>query len=44
LVVLGFSFEFKFEGFIKMIFSNKVASTMASLFGTILVLDNGGIG
>jgi hypothetical protein len=38
------SIGFTFWGFIKMILSNKVASTMASSFSTIFVLNNGGIG
>ena len=37
-------FEFIFGEFIKMNFSNKVASTIVSLTGTKFVLTNGGIG
>jgi len=41
---LEFKFEFNFGGIIKMNFSNKFDSTIASLIGTILVLTNDGFG
>ena len=44
MVVLGFSFEFKFEGFIKMNFSNKLVITLVSFVSTKFVLCNDAIG
>ena len=38
------TFKFHFGEFIKMNFSNKLASTIVSLIGTKIVLTNGGFG